>query len=62
MSEYKNGDAVLETCYFCGMSFDDPQKIGTTIHCPPDLGCGTTYIIKIAPLSPPKKAKEQDEG
>ena len=61
MSDFRNGDKVIETCYFCGMRFEEPQALGDAIECAGDLGCGVKFTVKVAQLKSKKKAKVADQ-
>lgn len=63
MARYTNGDKVIDECYFCGISFTEPQALGSRIDCPEDLGCGMSFTIKVSSIKKPEKPKQdsQDE-
>jgi len=44
---FKHGEAVIESCFFCGATFEEPQELGKIVNCPSpeDGGCGNNYKI-----------------
>jgi len=47
-TKYSNGNAVLNSCIFCGATFEEPCKLGDKITCPENQGgCGNSYRISM---------------
>jgi len=49
VKSFKNGDKVLDSCLFCGGTFEEPETLGTKIICPSESegGCGAIYKVSM---------------
>ena len=60
MAKYSNGDAVLANCIFCGVTYEEAQKLGDKVTCDESQGgCGNSYRVSMY-QAPAVNAKDSD--